>query len=185
MSAAAGASPAQLVEAADYRARARDEFDERKAEGVLRGARRTCEELDRRVGIEVRLDIFPTIVHLALTIAQASYMWLDPEQVEKDARRKQQARRLGETVSDDSDLELDANDGLSRTVVEVGDDATSEKRLREKEAWLALDVRCVPDPSIAIPEPTRTGSYTSSTHPRSYARRSCVHALSIAVGTIP
>jgi hypothetical protein len=54
MSASAGASPAQLIEATDYRARARDNFDERRAEGVLRGARRTCEELDRRTGVEVR-----------------------------------------------------------------------------------------------------------------------------------
>jgi hypothetical protein len=102
-------------------------------------------------------------------------MWLDPDQVEKDARRKRQARRLGEPVSDDSDVELDPSEGLSRTVIEIGDDEASRKRLREKDAWLALDVR-VSRPN-SVEERDRSscpGPDATVMHPRPSPRRPCV-----------
>ncbi|BGP32101.1 hypothetical protein JCM10296v2_003880 [Rhodotorula toruloides] len=73
-----------------YLSRLRSTMDDRRAFGLLRSARRTCEELDRRAGIE------------------DSPMWRDPEEVEREEERKNR-RRLFERV--DKEVESDEEDG--------------------------------------------------------------------------
>jgi hypothetical protein len=102
-----------------YMLRHRHEFDERKAEGILRGARRTLEELDRRSGME------------------ANVMWLEPKEVEADVRRKAHAMRMGERFgSDDEDYE-DLQKLLGKGAPVVDESAP----LTDREVWLSLDVR--------------------------------------------
>jgi len=104
-----------------YLATVRESFDDRRAEGVLRGARRTCEELDRRIGMV------------------KSVMWLDPFEVEKEMRKKLQARRLGEYVSDDED-EVEFDD-LKKVKASLEDEVVEEDGSpTTREEWLAMDV---------------------------------------------
>ena len=108
-----------------FATRARQQYASAHAETVLRKARRTCEELDRRIGIE------------------SSLMWLDPEEVEARRWRRIRARRMGEPVSDDEGDELDdATDrrpGVVATeVVEL--DEEKERVRTARDQWLALDV---------------------------------------------
>lgn len=113
--------PPELRESqAQYLASVREQFDDRKAESVLKGARRTCEELDRRIGME------------------KSVMWLDPFEVEKDMRRKIQAKRLGEYVSDDED-EVEYDD-LKKVRASLEDEVVDEDGLTSREEWLEMDV---------------------------------------------
>lgn len=113
--------PAAKASQEQYLAAVREGFDDRRAEGVLKGARRTCEELDRRIGME------------------KSVMWLDPFEVEKDMRRKIQAKRLGEYVSDDEE-EVEYDD-LKKVRASLEDEVVDEDGLTSREEWLAMDVR--------------------------------------------
>ncbi|BGP24676.1 coiled-coil domain-containing protein 75-like protein [Rhodotorula toruloides] len=72
-----------------YLSRLRSSMDDRRAFGLLRSARRTCEELDRRAGIE------------------DSPMWRDPDEVEREEQRRNR-RRLFERV--DKEVESDEED---------------------------------------------------------------------------
>jgi hypothetical protein len=101
-----------------YLERHRSEFDERKAEGILRGARRTLEELDRRAGIET------------------SVMWLEPKEYEKEIRRKAHALRMGERLEDDDEDYEDLRKLMGKDAAVEDSDAP----LTDKEAWLSLDV---------------------------------------------
>lgn len=148
-----------------YLSRLRSTMDDRRAFGLLRSARRTCEELDRRAGIE------------------DSPMWRDPEEVERDEERKNR-RRLFERV--DKEVESDEEDvkkaeslfgakvedevprgkkgrgdlayetGVSATVVETEDEeAESAARqqvpagertvqdVEEEAEWFSYDVRAL------------------------------------------
>lgn len=111
-----------------FATRARQQYASAHAETVLRKARRTCEELDRRKGVE------------------SSLMWLDPEEVEARRWRRIRARRMGEPVSDDEGDELDdptdrrpgAGSVLAKEVVELDEDKERVRNARDQ--WLALDV---------------------------------------------
>lgn len=110
-----------------YLARVKSSMDERRAYGLLQSLRRTCEELDRRAGIE------------------DSPMWRDPDE---EAREQQRVRNR--KMFDRLDTELDSDDerktvadpdrgerkkagrgdlayevGTSRTVVETEDDESA------------------------------------------------------------
>ncbi|KAK4053890.1 hypothetical protein OIO90_003727 [Microbotryomycetes sp. JL221] len=130
--------PPEQVE--QYLDSVRANMDERKAHGYLRSLRRTCEELDRRNGID------------------DSPMWKDPEELERE--QDQAIRRLA-FIRDDDDDDVENSDshynqgrlsyekGLSSTVVEEDEeeaeldykgkeDAAADEEQRE---WFAMDVR--------------------------------------------
>lgn len=73
-----------------YLARIKSSMDERRAYGLLRSLRRTCEELDRRAGIE------------------DSPMWRDPEEEERE-RVRVRNRKLFDRI--DTELASDDDDG--------------------------------------------------------------------------
>lgn len=103
-----------------YLSTRRSAFDQRRAEGLLKGARRTCEELDRRNDIEENI------------------LWLDPVHIAQETKRKAHARRMGERVSDDEDYE-DLNNQSNPEEVPLEDELVTER-----EQWLALDVSVFP-----------------------------------------
>ncbi|BGP40099.1 hypothetical protein JCM10450v2_004079 [Rhodotorula kratochvilovae] len=155
----ASADPSTLPDLAGYLSHLKSTVDERRAHGLLRALRRTCEELDRRAG------------------ETESYMWRDPEEEARDADKKRRRR-----VFDRIDQELESDEekgavfgeeksgregrgalaydrGTSGTVVEVEDEEeggaekggegpkrTSAADVQRDEAdeaeeWFAMDVR--------------------------------------------
>lgn len=70
-----------------YLARVKSSMDERRAYGLLRSLRRTCEELDRRAGVE------------------DSPMWRDPDEEEREQQRVR-SRKMFDRI----DTELDSDD---------------------------------------------------------------------------
>lgn len=102
---------------ASFIANSRAKYDATKADSILRQARRTLEELDRRQGIE------------------SSVLWLDPAEIEARRWRRIRARRMGEPVSDDEGEELEG-DRRPAATEEVVDDAIKTSR----DQWLTLDV---------------------------------------------
>ncbi|GAA5881200.1 hypothetical protein JCM3774_000651 [Rhodotorula dairenensis] len=134
-----------------YLARVKSSMDERRAYGLLRSLRRTCEELDRRAGIE------------------DSPMWRDPDEEEREQQRVRNRKMF-----DRIDTELDSDDerkpagdpdkaelrkagrgdlayeiGTSRTIVETEDDASSRAEEASQPAedpdeeaeWFSYDIR--------------------------------------------
>ncbi|GAA5983685.1 hypothetical protein JCM10908_000380 [Rhodotorula pacifica] len=122
-----------------YLSRVKSSMDERRAFGLLRSLRRTCEELDRRAGIE------------------DSPMWRDPDEEEREEQRLRNRQMF-----DRIDTELDSDDerkvaggtgkakrkqagggdltykvGMSRTVVDSDDDEEEEQEKEEGEARAA------------------------------------------------
>lgn len=130
--AASASAPSSATEFLEH---SRSRFSGRKVEGALRRARRTCEELDRRIGMEENV------------------MWTDPEEEAKEVDRRIR-RRLddGEAlVLDDAGNEpigvgrqsrlaklAGKEKGYSRTVVEV-DEEEAAKASEERETWFLLD----------------------------------------------
>ncbi|GJN90475.1 hypothetical protein Rhopal_003486-T1 [Rhodotorula paludigena] len=143
-----------------YLAHLRSTMDERRAHGLLRALRRTCEELDRRAGMGDG--------------DAGSFMWRDRGEDEREQERGRRRRlfdRLdAEVDSDDDDDEEEARrnrereggvvgrgelayeSGTSRTVVDpdgadggAGPAAARAGRsvedVEEEEEWFAMDVR--------------------------------------------
>lgn len=124
----------------DYRSRSAANRDERRAYGQLVNARKTCKELDARIGV------------------RNNYLWLDPEEEElarreaiRDARRFGPKTRLGDfgaeegdednLIGDDQlkggvDTEIDVNDDD-----EVFEDDELQEREEKKAAFLLADAR--------------------------------------------
>lgn len=94
-----------------YLARVKSSMDERRAFGLLRSLRRTCEELDRRAGIE------------------DSPMWRDPDEEERE-----QARVRSRKIYDRIDTELDSDDER-KNVVDSADKAGRGKAGRGELAY--------------------------------------------------
>ncbi|KWU41945.1 hypothetical protein RHOSPDRAFT_36508 [Rhodotorula sp. JG-1b] len=122
-----------------YLARVKSSMDERRAYGLLRSLRRTCEELDRRAGIE------------------DSPMWRDPDEEEREQQRVRNRKMF-----DRIDTELDSDDerkvtadsikaeakkagrgelayeiGTSETVVDSDSDSDEESAPAEQAAQAA------------------------------------------------
>ncbi|KAM0791200.1 hypothetical protein ACM66B_005682 [Microbotryomycetes sp. NB124-2] len=142
--------PPEQVQA--YLESVRSNVDERKAFGYLRSLRRTCEELDRRNGIE------------------DSPMWKDPEELD---REQAAAIRRKAFIRDDDDEDngaasrggessetgaigqgrrsrggLEYDRGLNNTVVDDPEQETQaetsdidQEKAEEEREWFAMDVR--------------------------------------------
>ncbi|GAA5919075.1 hypothetical protein JCM6882_003713 [Rhodosporidiobolus microsporus] len=145
-------SSTPLPDLEGYLASLKTSIDARRAFGLLRSARRTCEELDRRAGVE------------------DSPMWRDPEEEEREKTRLER-RRVFDRVDDelDSDDERKVGDkeardkkrsarrgggdenglayetGLSDTVVDVDPPGAGAGRsaadVEEEEEWFSMDVQ--------------------------------------------
>lgn len=123
----------------DYRSRSAANRDERRAYGQLANARKTCKELDARIGV------------------RSNYLWLDPEEEElarreaiRDARRFGPKTRLGDfgneegdednLIGDDQakglDTEIDINDDE-----EIFEDDALQDREEKKATFLLSDAR--------------------------------------------
>ncbi|GAA5937541.1 hypothetical protein JCM3775_001263 [Rhodotorula graminis] len=89
-STAANADPSTLPDLAGYLSHLKSSVDERRAHGILRALRRTCEELDRRAG------------------ETESYMWRDPDEEEREADKKRR-RKVFDRI--DQELESDEEKG--------------------------------------------------------------------------
>jgi hypothetical protein len=63
-------------------------------------------------------------------------MWIDPNEVENERRKKDRRRLLGEMRDDEDDSDDQAQDPELRDEVVEGED-----ELTEKEEWMTLDVR--------------------------------------------
>lgn len=167
---AANADPSTLPDLAGYLSHRKSTVDERRAHGLLRALRRTCEELDRRAG------------------ETESYMWRDPEEEERDAdklRRKKVFDRIDQELESDEEKgavfgetksgregrgELAYERGTSGTVVELEEDdaeedateaasGAAERRTAaqvkqdeadEAEEWFAMDVRDILPPLLLL-----------------------------------
>ncbi|GAA5967593.1 hypothetical protein JCM8115_006995 [Rhodotorula mucilaginosa] len=92
-----------------YLARVKSSMDERRAYGLLRSLRRTCEELDRRAGIE------------------DSPMWRDPDEEEREQQRVRNRKMF-----DRIDTELDSDDERKVT---ASDKAEAKKAGRGELAY--------------------------------------------------
>ena len=90
-------------------ARVKSSMDERRAYGLLRSLRRTCEELDRRAGIE------------------DSPMWRDPDEEEREQQRVRNRKMF-----DRIDTELDSDDERKVT---ASDKAEAKKAGRGELAY--------------------------------------------------
>ena len=130
--AAAAALP--LPSTDSFLTRMRSSVDDRRAFGLLKSARRTCEELDRRAGVE------------------DSAMWRDPEERDADERRAKRRKvddRAEEGEEADELLEgtrprrkgaLGYETGLSATVVDDGEEDEDAKAARDEEDdWFSMD----------------------------------------------
>ncbi|GAA6024639.1 hypothetical protein JCM10207_003907 [Rhodosporidiobolus poonsookiae] len=131
-----------------YLAHIKSSMDAKRAWGLLRSLRRTCEELDRRAGID------------------DSVMWRDPDEEEREEQRTKRRRlfdRLdGELDSDDErkaeqvaerrkqkrrETELAYETGQSETVVDPDDDDQGATEGQggadadEEAEWMAMDVQ--------------------------------------------
>ncbi|GAA5971505.1 hypothetical protein JCM21900_001680 [Sporobolomyces salmonicolor] len=127
-----------LPDLPDFLARVRASMDEKRAFGLLRSLRRTCEELDRRAGVE------------------DSAMWKDPDERARDERRERLRRtfeRIDREVESDEEKDGEEKDerrrgalayerGYTDTVVEVeeGEDQSKEE-MEDEEEWFSMDVR--------------------------------------------
>lgn len=103
----------QAETAQSYTQTQRSKADDRKAAAQLKAAQRTCRELD------LRSDDDET--------SQGSVLWLDPDDVAKEEKRKLHAIRMGERGMDEDDVLAYGDIPL-----EIEDEA--------KEEWFALDV---------------------------------------------
>ncbi|BGP16211.1 hypothetical protein JCM10213v2_004209 [Rhodosporidiobolus nylandii] len=137
-------STTPLPDLEGYLSHLKSSMDARRAYGVLRSARRTLEELDRRNGVE------------------DSCMWRDPEEESREKERFER-RKLFDRVDDelDSDDErkagredgkakggkkgkgkggLEYEQGMSGTVVDLEEERGMGKD-EEEEEWMAMDVQ--------------------------------------------
>ncbi|GAA5865823.1 hypothetical protein JCM1840_006263 [Sporobolomyces johnsonii] len=127
-----------LPDLSDFLARVRASMDEKRAFGLLRSLRRTCEELDRRAGVE------------------DSAMWKDPDERARDERRERLRKtfeRIDREVESDEEKDREEKDerrrgelayerGYTDTVVEVEEDEEkSKEEMDEEEEWFSMDVR--------------------------------------------
>ncbi|GAA6053020.1 hypothetical protein JCM3770_002386 [Rhodotorula araucariae] len=151
------ADPSTLPDLAGYLSHLKSTVDERRAHGLLRALRRTCEELDRRAG------------------ETESYMWRDPDDEARDADKKRRRKafdRIDHELESDEDKEaafgeaaksgrqgrgeLAYERGTSGTVVDVDEDdegmaetggdaqaavPTQRDEADEADEWFAMDVR--------------------------------------------
>ncbi|GAA5820453.1 hypothetical protein JCM11251_005633 [Rhodosporidiobolus azoricus] len=140
-------STSPLPDLEGYLSHLKTSVDARRAFGLLRSARRTCEELDRRAGIE------------------DSMMWRDPEEEQRE-EEKVKRRRLFDRVDEDLDSdderkvagkeerdkrkkarkekedELAYEKGLSETVVDVeGEEEPERSAAEDEEEWFSMDVQ--------------------------------------------
>ncbi|GAA97944.1 uncharacterized protein L969DRAFT_52665 [Mixia osmundae IAM 14324] len=118
----------EIRHSSSYLARHRDGFDERKSEGILRKARRTLEELDRRAG------------------TQDNVLWISPEDDAVREERRIRNARLGMTVEyDDSDDEragTKRHAPLNDEEVPLSDDEDGPKiTSATRDSFSALDAR--------------------------------------------
>lgn len=123
----------------DFLERSRTEYDSRKVFKTLAAARKTCEELDIRKGILVRVLSFSYLLFEyrlnSSSYFQSSFMWLDPEEVEQEEEENRRAR-LNADFNGNAEDDSDAEDSPLPT----GNVVQDEQDVSEKEAWLALDV---------------------------------------------
>ncbi|GAA5897301.1 hypothetical protein JCM8208_003782 [Rhodotorula glutinis] len=104
-SSAAKADPSTLPDLAGYLSHLKSSVDERRAHGILRALRRTCEELDRRAG------------------ETDSYMWRDPDEEEREADKKRR-RKVFDRI--DHELESDEDKGTVFGETETGREGRGE-----------------------------------------------------------
>lgn len=129
----------QKLTVEDYRSRSAANRDERRAYGQLANARKTCKELDARIGVK------------------SNYLWLDPEEEElarreaiRDARRFGPKTRLGDFGNEEGDednlLGDDQGKGLDAEIdinddEEIFEDDELQEREEKKQAFLLADAR--------------------------------------------
>lgn len=129
---AANADPSTLPDLAGYLSHLKSSVDERRAHGILRALRRTCEELDRRAG------------------ETESFMWRDPDEEEREADKKRRRKvfdRIDQELESEEEKaavfgesksgregrgELAYERGTSGTVVDIEEDDEDEDE-QEKE----------------------------------------------------
>lgn len=126
----AAAASAPLADVNLYLARNSSSHDENRCKGSLRALRKTCEELDRRNGIE------------------ESVMWREPESLEREAREERRRLAYKGTdheleeeriqVADKGDLRYAT--GINQVVVD-DEEETELHNKAEEEEWFSKDVR--------------------------------------------
>lgn len=131
-----------LPDLSEYLSHLKSSMDTRRAFGLLRSARRTCEELDRRAGIDENV------------------MWRDPEEEKREEEGRQRRRlfdRLDGELEEEEERkarvegrrkksELEYEKGESGTVVDGESDKEgvgggAGPRGADEAEWLELDVR--------------------------------------------
>ncbi|GAA5988246.1 hypothetical protein JCM11641_002099 [Rhodosporidiobolus odoratus] len=128
-----------LPDISSYLAHIKSSVDSRRAFGLLRSARRTLEELDRRAGTE------------------ESYMWRDPEEESRDKEKYDRRRlfdKIDDELDDDDDRKIEDREkraakkgalayerGISGQVVDVESEDKAQDEKEEEEEWFAMDVQ--------------------------------------------
>ncbi|GAA5840287.1 hypothetical protein JCM9279_002336 [Rhodotorula babjevae] len=118
-SSAANADPSTLPDLAGYLSHLKSSVDERRAHGILRALRRTCEELDRRAG------------------ETESYMWRDPDEEEREADKKRR-RKVFDRI--DQELESDEEKGTVFGETKSGKEGRGELAYERGTSGTVVDI---------------------------------------------